>query len=196
MDQVLRNYLDTFPSLGEEDKQALTAALPLQAHPKGTVLLTAGDVAGECYLVLQGIIRQYDLQDGIEKTTAFFSEGQAVIAFTSYTQQVPCPHHWVCAEDVLLIVGSPAQEQAMYARFPQLLAITRMMMEQGFGQQQEDFAAFMTATPAERYQRLCDTRPSLLQRVPQHQIASYLGVTPESLSRIRRRLKAKPASPR
>jgi len=55
----------------------------------------------------------------------------------------------------------------------------------------ESFDAFKNSTPKERYLHLLKTRPELIQRVPQHQIASYLGVTPESLSRIRKRISEK-----
>jgi CRP-like cAMP-binding protein len=190
MTVVLQHYLDKFPVLSQEDKQALLALLPVRAYPKGMVLLAAGEVARACYLVLQGCIRQYQLQDGQEKTTAFFTEEQAAVSFTSYIEQVPCNHFFVCAEDVVAIVGSPEQEREMYSQFPKLEGLTRLLMEQGLGKQQEEFAAFMTASPAQRYQRLCETRPDLLQRVPLHQISSYLGVTPESLSRIRKRIQA------
>jgi CRP-like cAMP-binding protein len=193
MENILRSYLDKFPALGEEEKEALSQALTVRSHPKGTLLLHAGDVADECYLILQGCIRQYHIQDGEEKTTAFFTEEQSVVAFSSYTQGIPCQHFWVCTEDSLLVVGSPEEEKANYIRFPKMVGITRAMMEQGFGKQQEEFAAFMAASPTERYERLCATRPDLLQRIPQHQIASYLGVTPESLSRIRKRLKTQNA---
>lgn len=75
----------------------------------------------------------------------------------------------------------------MYTRFPKLLEITRNIMEQDFGKTQEAFSRFISASPEERYLQLMESRPELFQRVPQHQIASYLGMTAESLSRIRKR---------
>ena len=76
----------------------------------------------------------------------------------------------------------------MYETFPKLEIITRMMMEQDLGKSQDAMANFITSSPEERYLNLQKTRPDLLQRVPQHQLASFLGVTPESLSRIRNRM--------
>jgi len=90
-----------------------------------------------------------------------------------------------------LIVGNFHLEQAMYEQFPKLQAITRSMMEHDFGRTQEALARFITSSPEERYVHLLTTRPELVQRVPQHQLASYLGVTPESLSRIRKRMALK-----
>jgi CRP-like cAMP-binding protein len=66
-----------------------------------------------------------------------------------------------------------------------------MMIEQDLGKANENLDAFITSSPEERYLNLLDKRPELLQRVPQHQIASYLGMTPESLSRIRKRVSKK-----
>jgi CRP-like cAMP-binding protein len=64
-------------------------------------------------------------------------------------------------------------------------------MEEDFGQTQDAYAEIMTSSPEERYLKLLEERPYLLQRIPQHQLASYLGITPESLSRIRKRLSTK-----
>jgi CRP-like cAMP-binding protein len=87
-----------------------------------------------------------------------------------------------------LVVGSLDYEQEMYQKFPKLAALTRALMEQDFGKTQSAFVAFMSSSPEERYRKLLTDRPDLLGRAPQHQIASYLGVTPESLSRIRKRI--------
>jgi CRP-like cAMP-binding protein len=101
----------------------------------------------------------------------------------------------VCLEDCVLLAGDLGQEQGMYEAFPQLELITRRMMAEDFGEMQQQWAVFMTRSPEERYLHLLGARPDLLQRVPQHQLASYLGVTPESLSRIRRRLRGRAARP-
>lgn len=191
MDKELRAFLATFPSLSDDEKEGIAANLSVRVFPKGTFLLREGEVATKCYFVLKGCVRQYYLLDGEEKTTAFFTEEQAVVSFTSYAQQKPSTHYVVCVEDTTTIVGYMEGEREMYEKFPKLETITRAMMEQDYGKSQEDFAAFMTSSPEERYRSLLETRPELFRRVPQHQIASYLGVTPESLSRIRKRLAGK-----
>ena len=79
----------------------------------------------------------------------------------------------------------------MYKRFPKLEAIAGTMMELNSGMAQEELASFITSSPEERYMNLLENRSDLLNRVPQHQIASYLGMKPESLSRIRKRIVSK-----
>lgn len=188
LENELRKYISGFSSLTPEEMEAIVSRIPVRAYPKGSVLLEEGEISSSCYFVLKGCVRQYALLNGIEKTTAFFTEKQAVVSVMSYAAQVPANHYWSCTEDCILIVGDLSQEQDMYRDFPKLQSITRALMEQDYGKTQETLAAFMTSTPEERYLDLLQTRPDLLQRVPQHQMASYLGVTPESLSRIRKRI--------
>lgn len=185
---LLRSYLAKLTRISEEERSALTELIRVESHAKGTLLLQEGDIASKCYFLLQGCIRQYTVVDGEEKTTAFFTEEEAVVSFTSYTQHVPCTQNWVCVEDVVAIVGEQDDERAAYAQFPRLQGMTLTMVEQDFGKRQAEFETFIVSSPEERYLNLLQHRPELLQRVPQHQIASYLGVTPESLSRIRRRI--------
>ena len=76
----------------------------------------------------------------------------------------------------------------MYNKYDQLESMIRKMIEEKFGQVQDEYAAFIASTPEERFKSLLLNRPHLIDRVPQHQLASYLGITPESLSRIKKRV--------
>lgn len=188
MHNELLEYVRQFVELTEEEARVIVEEIAVETFPKGTVLLQAGEISQTCYFILKGCVRQFQLVEGEEKTTGFFTEKEAVVAFTSYSQQVPAVHCFVCAEETTAVVGSMDQEAEMYARFPKFEAISRLFMSHDFGKAQETMAAFITSSPEERYRHLLHTRPDLFQRVPQHQIASYLGITPESLSRIRRRI--------
>lgn len=152
-------------------------------------LLRQGEVASKCYFVLSGCIRQYTCgADGKEITCNFFTEKQAAVLFKSYKQKIPSDYFLSCVEDSILLIGDLASEEAMYLKFPELKEITRSIMELNFGETQEESAMFMGASPEERYLNLLEKRPDLIKRVPQHQLASYLGMTPESLSRIKKRI--------
>jgi CRP-like cAMP-binding protein len=190
IDSDLLDFLSGFAELDEEERVAIGKNIPVKQYKKGTTLVSEGEIPAECYFVLQGCVRQYYLVDGDEKTTAFFTERQAVAA-TNFIDQTPSKYYLACVEDAKLIVGSIHQDKEMYNRFPKLANITRVMIEQDFNNTRENFAAFVTSSPEKRYVDLLTTRPNLLNRVPQHQIASYLGITPESLSRIRKRISLK-----
>lgn len=181
-------FISQFPSLNSEEIEAIADKIKVRNFKKGTVLIKAGDIVDTCYFVLKGLLRQYTIVEGIEKTTGFFIEEQAAVFFTSYTNQSKTDSYLVCDEDAVLIIGEPGEETEMYEQFPKLQQITRMMMEQDFGKIQDAMAYFISSSPIERYVNLRNTRPTLLNRVPQHRLASYIGVTPESLSRIRKRL--------
>ncbi len=191
MHPLLQKLLSKFDTLSPAEAESIAVHLSVQDFKKGQVLLSEGQVPDRCYFVLKGCVRQYQLMDGEEKTTAFFTEDQALADFSLYAQQLPSPYYWVCTEDCTLLPGRLDTEQEMYQRFPKLLQITRYMMEQDFGRTRDEFSAFILRSPEERYLNLLQKRPDLLQRAPQHQIASYLGVTPESLSRIRKRISRK-----
>lgn len=181
-------FLSKLPSLTKEEVETLAENIPVRFFKKGTVLVKEGDICNKCYFVLKGCLRQYLIIDGDDKTTQFYTEEQAAVFFTSFTNQSKSESHLSCVEDSILIVGEPDSETDMYKKFPKLEQITRMMMAQDFGKTQDALSYFIASSPEERYLNLLKTKPDLLQRVPQHQLASYIGVSPESLSRIRKRL--------
>jgi len=191
MKEELRKMLLNYPILTSEDIDLIVENANVQQYKKGTVLLEQGQISKECYSVLKGIVREYYIVDGEEKTTAFFSEGQAVNSFTSYSENKPSKHFLVCATDCLLTVGNQALEEEMCKQIPKLEGIIRKEVERVSGIAQDEFALFITSSPEQRYLNLLDKRPDLYNRIPQHQIASYLGITPESLSRIRKRIFSK-----
>jgi CRP-like cAMP-binding protein len=191
MADELLELISQFPSLNRDEVKAIYESINVRSVKKGTILLKEGTVSKECYSVLTGCVRQYSIKDGEEKTTAFFTEGQAAASFKSYINGTPSNHTLVCMEDCTLTIGTKKKELEMIAEFPKLEAIIRSEMEKNAGNAQEEMATFMTSSPEERYLNLLENRADLLNRVPQHQIASYLGVTPESLSRIRKRIVTK-----
>lgn len=188
MHEVLRGFIKQFGMLTDDEIDIIVDNANIQSYKKGTVLLREGQVARECYFVLKGLVREYYIKDGEEKSTNFYTEMEPVNSFTSHTEGKPSKHFLVCAEDCVLTVGTDSLEQEMCRRIPRLESIIRQEVENNTGKMQDHMANFITSSAEERYMQLMEERPGLLNRVPQHQIASYLGVTPESLSRIRKRL--------
>ena len=187
MQEEFKAFISTFQFLNAEETQIIVENTVLREFKKRSILLKEGSISKECYAVIRGCVREYYLKDGLEKTTAFFTEGQSVSSFSSYTNQMPSKHYLECAEDCLLTVGTQSLVDQMCDRIPRLTDFLRIEVEKEAGALQERMASFMTSSPEERYSDLMKTNPSLMNRVPQHQIASYLGVTPESLSRIKKR---------
>jgi CRP-like cAMP-binding protein len=188
MKTEFREFVSNFPFLQPDEIEIIVEHTQLKQFPKGTVLLKEGMISKACYAVVKGCIREYYIKDGLEKTTSFFTEGQAVNSFSSYTNHVPSKHFLECSEDCLLTVGSQSLIDQMCERIPRLSEFIKSEVEKDAGALQERMATFMISSPEERFVDLLENNPSLINRVPQHQIASYIGVTPESLSRIRKRL--------
>lgn len=190
-EQALLGFLSRFTALNNEEVKQIAAAMTVRLYKKGTMLLKEGTVSNTCYFVLKGCVRQFANVGGVEKTTAFFLENEAIVLFSSYAGRSPTTQSLICLEETVLLTGATGEEQEMYRKFPKLEMITRQMMELDFGKTQDELNRFMTSSPEQRYLAILERRPELIQRVPQHLLASYIGVTPESLSRIKKRIRLK-----
>ena len=189
MKKILLKYMTRFTTLNEEEQQAIAENILIEEYKKGTTLLRQGDIPTKCYFVLQGCVRQYAIDEtGKEVTSNFYTEEQAIANFNHHKQDKSSAYSLTCLEDCILVVGDLDSEKDMYNKYSQLEAMTRMMIEQNFGEVQDELASFIASAPEERYKALLRKRPHLVNRVPQHQLASYLGITPESLSRIKKRI--------
>lgn len=181
-------YIGQFMPLSESEAIEIIKLLKIKSFKKGALLLKEGQVAKLCYFVLKGCVRQYFLVDGEEKTTNFFTEGQPVTPYEGTYKRKASKYYLACIEDTILTVGTPEDEKLFFEKFPHLEPVSRLAVEEELGKSQDMLTSYILSSPEERYLNLLKTRPELLERVPQYQLASYLGVTPESLSRIRKRI--------
>lgn len=186
MENEIYKYLSKYIPITKELEEELSKIEFIKSFPKGTILLEEGKVSNECYFIIKGCIRSFYIKDGEERTTEFYTEEQAAIP-SAYGQKKPSEYYVECIEDTIAGVGTPELEAEMYQKFPQIESLNRALGEVIMAKYQDTLAEFKMASPEERYLVLLKNRPDLIQRVPQHQIASYLGIKPESLSRIRKR---------
>lgn len=194
MKEKLEKYIRSFQLLTDDEIKLIIDSTNYQSFKKGHILLEEGQISKKCYFILEGCIREFYLKDGIEKSTAFHIEGDSVSSFSSAVNNIPSRHYMVCAEDCMLTVSDQNLENEMCEKIPRLRSIILEETEKITGKKQDELADFITSTPEERYINLINEKPNLFNRVPQHQIASFLGVTPESLSRIRKRILSKSGS--
>lgn len=174
-------------SLSEAEREALIELDIFRSVNKGTVLLKEGEKSLDGYFVLKGCIRVYYLIDGEEKTTAFYTEMEGLTP-TCVLQKSRSTYYVSCVEDTILSVSNPGMEAEIFSKFPRFESLCRILSEELLVREQLNFDAFKTSTPEKRYLDLLEKRPDLIQRVPQHQLASFIGVAPQSLSRLKSRL--------
>ena len=183
-------FLTKNAPLSDEMINSIVETTVIKNFKKGTLLLKEGDRANECYLILKGCIRSYVIRDGEEKTVDFYTEEQSVSP-PNFGKTTPSDIYIECIEDTVAVIATPEQEVAMYGKYPELESSALSIAEEMLANYQVSLTDFKTSSAEERYQQLQKERPDLIQRVPQYQLAGYLGITPESLSRIRKRLAQK-----
>jgi CRP-like cAMP-binding protein len=182
------NYFSRISPLTIEESTSIAENMVIKVYNKGDFLLKEGQQSIDTYFILKGCVREFIVVDGEEKTTNFFTEEQWVISLNNFGLQNAVTHNLVCTEDITVSVGNEQQAQEMFKQFPRFETISRAIVEADFTNQKTLFTSYLTDTPEQRYLKLLASRPDIFQRVPQYQIASYIGVKPESLSRIRKRI--------
>ncbi len=187
MQGILFDFISKYVSLTDDEKNAILSLDLFHSVKKGTVLLKEGQKSKNSYFVLKGCIRTYYVLDSEEKTTGFYTEMEAYTP-PCVISKTPSDFYISCIEDTILTVSNSDMELEVNSKFPKFETVCRILSEELLAKQRIDFDEFKTSSPEQRYLNLLQKRPDLIQRVPQHQLASYLGIKPQSLSRLRTRI--------
>jgi CRP-like cAMP-binding protein len=158
---------------------------------KKTNLLSAGKTAKEVYFILSGCMRLFYEKDGEDISAFFFTEGMFAGAYDSFISQKPSRHSIEVIEECQVLTISFKDLQDLFIEFPKMNEFVRKVLEERFVELHQLFTSYILDSLEERYLNLLTHRPDLLNRIPQHQIATFLGITPVSLSRIRNRVMKK-----
>ena len=193
MQDILFNFISKYISLTDDEKNAILSVDIFRPVKKGTTLLKEGQHSKESFFVLKGCIRSYYIIDGEEKTTAFYTEMEGLTP-PCVVNKAPSEFFVSCVEDSILTISNTDMEVEVNCKFPKFDLMCRKLSEELLAKKQIDFDEFKTSSPEQRYMNLLQNRPDLIQRVPQHQLASYLGIKPQSLSRLRARILRRRAS--
>lgn len=187
MEEALFNFISKYISLTKDEKKAILDLEIFRQIKKGTFLLKEGQNSRDGYFVLKGCIRTYYTIEGEEKTTAFYTEMEGHTPNCVVSNE-PSEYYVATTEDSIITISNPDMEDDIFEKFPKFETLCRLLSEELLTKQQIDFDDFKTSSPEQRYLNLLKNRPDLIQRVPQHQLASYLGVKPQSLSRLKARI--------
>lgn len=187
MQDLLFDFISKYITLTEDEKNAILSSDIFRSAKKGTILLKEGEKSNNSYFVLKGCIRTYYVIEGEEKTTGFYTEME-VFTPPCVISKTPSEFYISTVEDTILTISNPDMEVEVNSKFPKFEIMCRMLSEELLAKHRIDFDEFKTSSPEQRYLNLLQKRPDLIQRVPQHQLASYLGIKPQSLSRLRARI--------
>ena len=187
MQDLLFDFISKYISLTEDEKNAILSLDLFRSVKKGTILLKEGQRSQEEYFILKGCIRKYYIINGEEKTTGFFTEME-VLTPHCVINKTPSEYFISSVEDTILTVTNPDMGGEINTKFPKFEIMCKILSEELLAKEQINFDEFKTSSPEQRYLNLLQKRPDLIQRVPQHQLASYLGIKPQSLSRLRARI--------
>lgn len=154
----------------------------------GTVLLKEGRVSRQAFLIKEGCLRAAYDHDGRDITLQFFFEGEGVSSFESFHFGTPSLYRIEAVERSVLLVIAKEDLDRIVASDPGIREQADRHLVKRLAWYTRHLLSFLRDTPKERYAKLLKERPMVVQRVPQYLIASYLGITPVSLSRIRGRV--------
>lgn len=153
-----------------------------------TVLLREGEIAKKIFFIKEGCLRMSYYSKGKDITFQFFFEGQAVSSIESFSSSQPSQFALEAIEPSTLIVVHKKDFDNLQKEYPEIRTGMQEILLQRFSRYAGLFLSFIKDTPQQRYLNLLQNEPHIIQRVPQHYIASYLGISPVSLSRIRKRI--------
>lgn len=173
----------------EQELELLHSKLRPRKFRKRTFLLTQGEVCKfEAYIV-KGCVKKYYIDNnGDEVILQFAVEDWWISDVGSFTEQTPSNLFIETLEDSEILTIDYESKELLYQEIPRLERVFRLMLQRAYAVLENRFYATITNTAEERYLEFIKRYPSIPQRVPQQQIASYLGITPESLSRIKSNL--------
>ncbi len=186
------NYLDTIQqyinNLPHEVHQALNGASVIRHYKKGDLLLKQGEVCQRSFHLHSGIARKYYLNDGKEITTEIYFKNDLALSFESYVLQTP-GHEYIEALSDLDASIMPFQAfRALRKKFPALMELDVMLSEYYAIWLEQRLFQFYTLDATLRYKAMLEKSPQLVQFIPLTILASYLGISLETLSRIRAKI--------
>ena len=188
MAQELITFIEQYGKLTPAGKAALTESFKPRSVKKGDLLLFQGEVCDKIYFVRSGCVRLYYTADNVETTVWFSFENNSAIELSSFLSDAPSEYYLEAIEDSEVLFLYKSELADLYEEFPEMERVMRSFWEDVILNLLRRFTSLQKDPAEKRYLDLMQL-PRYMQRIPQKYLASYIGVTPSSLSRIRRNLK-------
>lgn len=188
MNSELATYIRNCVSLTDKELEEIIRFFDLVKIPKKTRLLQAGEICKFEAFIIKGCIKTYFInQEGHEVILTFATENWWISDLASFHDQKPSKMYIETLEECELLQISPQKKLELLEQFPVLEKMFRLMVQRHLSASQERLFSTIAKTAEERYDDFLKRFPALPMRIPQHLIAAYLGISPEFLSRLRKR---------
>ncbi|NMH27590.1 Crp/Fnr family transcriptional regulator [Flavobacterium sp. SE-s28] len=190
MYETINRNVSRYVRFTDEELGIFNSLLKLQSVHKKTILLHEGEKCNFEAFVIKGCLRKYYIDpDGTELIIQFGVEDSWIgdISFSIYDPK-PSRVFIETIEDSELFTMSPDDKEELYRRVPKFERVFRILMQRNLAVTQDRLFASISKSASQKYLEFLEQYPSLPQRVPQHYIASYLGISPEFLSKVRKKL--------
>ena len=189
MIEVLFSHIQQKVALTDKDKEVIQTFFVPRKLRKRQYLLQEGDVCKYLTFISKGLLRTYNIDDkGVEHMSVFGWEGWWLSDFNSFLTGVPAVFNIDAIEDSELLMISRADYEALTISVPIMDRYFRILYQNSIVTKERRLMSSITHTAEEKYVQLAESNPKMIERVPQNMIASYLGIAPETLSRIKKNL--------
>jgi CRP/FNR family transcriptional regulator len=190
MYQSLINHIQKFISLTADEQALLVSYLKYEDVSKKKYLVSEGDVCHAQYFVVEGCLRMYFIKEtGVEQIVQFGIDNWWISDYTSFTMQIPSQFYIQAVQRSKVITLTYYKQDELLDKLPTLEKYFRRIYQRAYAAAQTRLIFFNDLSGEEKYHHFASRFPDFVQRIPQYMLASYLGFTPEFLSKIRAKKK-------
>lgn len=193
MEDRLIAHFQRYIDLKPEEIDAIIKSMVIRKYSQKSRISYWGNEEPTSFFVLEGLVREYVMVNDEEFTTNFYREGDWIVNLYHSDESSGSVDHepntqLVCLEETAMVAGNNQKAKELFLRFPRLESVARSIIEDSLAQHQKRMRDFRTQSPEQRLKTLLANQPDLFQRVSQVHLSNFIGVRPESLSRIRKRI--------
>ena len=181
----LKKAFQKIVSFPDNEWEQIEPYISIKKYKKGDFFLRQGQISNTLGFITKGFFRKYYLKDGNDINFWFYHEDQFLVAYQSFLERVPTDFHIEALEDSEILTMSYETVQEMYTISENWQKLGRLVSEKMYIAHHKRIENLLFKDATTRYNDLVKHYPILLQRLPQYHLASYLGIKPQSLSRIR-----------
>ena len=185
-EEIISKISESYSTLTDECQEEFSNSSTISVLEKGTTLVREGQYSDKTFFIIEGCARAYYLKDGKEISEWFAFENDFISSINSFFQDIPSPLYIELLEDSILLEISRKDVELLSAKYHEFERLSKIIVIKTMLQLQERISALQFHSAEQKYENLLTIRPNITQRIALTHIASYIGITLETLSRIRK----------